>query len=132
MSITRTSLALFALALLSASVVADDEPYRVKDLKITILSTMMTQVGVGEWGFSALVEADGHRILFDTGMRPDTVLLNARSMRINLSDVEEVVLSHNHGDLYICRLQIAMDDALFMRRLQGLRNLREHRRQSPR
>lgn len=98
MSITRISLALFALALLSASVVADDEPYRVKDLKITILSTMMTQVGVGEWGFSALVEADGHRILFDTGMRPDTVLLNARSMRINLSDVEEVVLSHNHGD----------------------------------
>lgn len=70
----------------------------MKDLKITILSTMMTQVGVGEWGFSALVEADGHRILFDTGLRPDTVLQNALSMRIDLSDVEEVVLSHNHGD----------------------------------
>jgi 7,8-dihydropterin-6-yl-methyl-4-(beta-D-ribofuranosyl)aminobenzene 5'-phosphate synthase len=98
MLITRTSLALFALALLSAPVVADDEPYRVKELKVTILSTMMTQVGVGEWGFSALVEADGHRILFDTGMRPDTVLLNARNLSINLSDIEEVVLSHNHGD----------------------------------
>lgn len=98
MSATRISFALFTLTLLSVSVAADDEPYRVKDLKITILSTMMTQVGVGEWGFSALVEADGHRILFDTGQRPDTVLQNARIMRVDLSDVEEVVLSHNHGD----------------------------------
>lgn len=84
--------------LLSAPVSADEEPYRVKDLKITILSTMMTQIGVGEWGFSSLIEADGHRILFDTGLRPDTVLANARSMSVDLSDVEEVVLSHNHGD----------------------------------
>lgn len=98
MSITRTSLTMLFLALLSAPVPAVEEPYQVKDLKITILSTMMTQVGVGEWGFSALVEADGHRILFDTGLRPDTVLLNARSMRIDLSNVEEVMLSHNHGD----------------------------------
>ncbi len=59
---------------------------------------MMTQVGIGEWGFAALVEADGHRILFDTGLRPDTVLLNAGRMNIDLSEVEEIVLSHNHGD----------------------------------
>lgn len=78
--------------------VAEDQPHKVKDLKITILSTMMTQVGIGEWGFAALVEADGHRILFDTGLRPDTVLLNASRMRIDLSDVSEIVLSHNHGD----------------------------------
>jgi len=98
MSTTRISLALLFFVLLSAPVSADEEPYQVKDLKITILSTMMTQVGIGEWGFSALVEADGHRILFDTGLRPDTVLLNSKSMRVNLSNVEEVVLSHNHGD----------------------------------
>ena len=98
MSITKKTLGLLFLTLLSTPVSADDDPYRVKDLKITILSTMMTQVGVGEWGFSALVEADDHRILFDTGLRPDTVLLNASSMRIDLSNVEEVVLSHNHGD----------------------------------
>ncbi|NNE36033.1 MAG: MBL fold metallo-hydrolase [Rhodothermales bacterium] len=81
-----------------APVAAGDAAYRVKDLKITILSTMMTQIGVGEWGFSALIEADGHRMLFDTGLRPDTVLLNATSMRVDLTNVEEVVLSHNHGD----------------------------------
>jgi len=98
MPITRTSLTLLFLVLLSDPVSADEKPYQVKDLKITILSTMMTQVGVGEWGFSALVEADGYRILFDTGLRPDTALLNSRSMRVDLSNVEEVVLSHNHGD----------------------------------
>ena len=32
--------------------------------------------GIGEWGFAAIVEVDGQRILFDTGARPDTVLKN--------------------------------------------------------
>jgi len=74
------------------------EPYQVKSLKITILSTMLTQQGIGEWGFAALVEADDHRILFDTGNRPNTVLLNAKTLNVDLSDVQEVVLTHNHGD----------------------------------
>jgi 7,8-dihydropterin-6-yl-methyl-4-(beta-D-ribofuranosyl)aminobenzene 5'-phosphate synthase len=56
------------------------------------------RAGVGEWGFSALVVADGHRILFDTGARPETVLHNARELKIDLSGVTEVILSHHHGD----------------------------------
>ena len=72
---------------------------KVQDLKITVLSTMLTDaLGVGEWGFSALVEMDGRRILFDTGGRPDTVLKNARDLGIDLSGVEAVILSHNHWD----------------------------------
>jgi 7,8-dihydropterin-6-yl-methyl-4-(beta-D-ribofuranosyl)aminobenzene 5'-phosphate synthase len=67
-------------------------------LKITILSTMLADPGIGEWGFAALVEADGHKILFDTGARPRTVLENARELKIDLSDVEDVVLSHFHHD----------------------------------
>ena len=55
-------------------------------------------VGVGEWGFSALVEADGNRVLFDTGGRPETVLNNARELGVDLSSVEDVILSHNHWD----------------------------------
>ncbi len=77
-------------------------PEQVHTLKITVLSTMlvgeMQHEGVGEWGFSALVEADGHRMLVDTGLRPETVLQNAREMKIDLSDVQEVILTHNHGD----------------------------------
>ena len=54
--------------------------------------------GVGEWGFAALVEADGHRLLFDTGARPGTVLDNARELGVDLAGVRDVVLSHHHGD----------------------------------
>ena len=73
-------------------------PHRVGSLKITILSTMLADEGIGEWGFAALVEADGRRILFDTGARPRTVLENARELKIDLSRVTEVVISHNHDD----------------------------------
>ena len=70
----------------------------VRSLKITILSTMLADEGIGEWGFAALVEVDGHRILYDTGARPTTVLENARELKIDLSDVRDVILSHNHED----------------------------------
>ena len=71
---------------------------QVKTLKVTILSTMLADEGIGEWGFAALVEADGHRILLDTGARPETVLSNARELHVDLSDVSEVILTHNHDD----------------------------------
>ena len=57
-----------------------------------------TTTGLGEWGFSALVEADGRRVLVDTGSHPDTVLQNARDLNVDLSDVQEVILTHNHWD----------------------------------
>src|SRR5262249_7715206 len=71
---------------------------QLKTLKITILSTMLADEGIGEWGFAALVESDGHRILLDTGARPETVLSNARELHVDLSDVSEVILTHNHDD----------------------------------
>jgi 7,8-dihydropterin-6-yl-methyl-4-(beta-D-ribofuranosyl)aminobenzene 5'-phosphate synthase len=70
----------------------------VKSLRIVLLSTMLADEGIGEWGFAALVEADGRRLLFDTGARPRTVLDNARELGLDLTDVDEVILSHNHGD----------------------------------
>jgi 7,8-dihydropterin-6-yl-methyl-4-(beta-D-ribofuranosyl)aminobenzene 5'-phosphate synthase len=72
---------------------------RVRSLKVTILSTMLADGDeLGEWGFAALVEADGHRILFDTGAHTDVVLKNARSLKIDLGTVPEVMLSHWHSD----------------------------------
>ena len=70
---------------------------RVKKLQIRILSTMLAETGVGEWGFAAMVEADGHRILFDAGTRPDTVIDNAKTLKVDLA-VDEMLLSHFHGD----------------------------------
>ena len=93
------AITLIACLLLVPASVAGAEPAVVSDLKITTLSTMLTEFrGVGEWGFAALVEVDGKTILFDTGWRPDTVLKNAAEFEIDLSEVDTVVLSHNHAD----------------------------------
>lgn len=74
------------------------QKHTVKRLKITILSTMLAQRGLGEWGFSALIEADSIKILFDAGSREKTVLENAKELNIDLSMVPTLILSHNHPD----------------------------------
>ena len=105
MAILRTFLILSALA---ASPERPDVPstaspslpsYQVRSLRVTVLSTMLTDMtGVGEWGFAALVEVDGRRLLYDTGARPQTVLDNARELGIDLSSITDVVVSHHHWD----------------------------------
>jgi 7,8-dihydropterin-6-yl-methyl-4-(beta-D-ribofuranosyl)aminobenzene 5'-phosphate synthase len=70
----------------------------VSSLEIRILSTMLADDGFGEWGFAALVEVDGRRILFDTGANDDTVQRNLKALGLDLADTELVVLSHNHAD----------------------------------
>ncbi len=75
--------------------------HEARTLKITVLVTNVAgdpHLGDGEWGYSALVEVDGHKILYDTGASSDMVLNNAKALNIDLSDVEDVVLSHNHWD----------------------------------
>jgi 7,8-dihydropterin-6-yl-methyl-4-(beta-D-ribofuranosyl)aminobenzene 5'-phosphate synthase len=82
----------------SAPITSADPRPEVHALKITILSTMLADEGIGEWGFAALVEVDGKKILFDTGARPNTVLENAKELKIDLRDVQDVILSHFHDD----------------------------------
>src|SRR5580692_8428377 len=78
---------------------APAQEHRVRSLDVKILSTMLADDdGIGEWGFSALVVVDGHRILVDTGARPDTVLINTRALKVDLSNVPDVILTHNHAD----------------------------------
>jgi 7,8-dihydropterin-6-yl-methyl-4-(beta-D-ribofuranosyl)aminobenzene 5'-phosphate synthase len=87
-----------AFAQTSSNALGAKAPAEVRNLKVTILSTMLADDGIGEWGFAALVEADGHKILYDTGARPNTVLENARELKIDLSGVQDVILSHFHAD----------------------------------
>jgi 7,8-dihydropterin-6-yl-methyl-4-(beta-D-ribofuranosyl)aminobenzene 5'-phosphate synthase len=84
----------------SAAPSVHNVPAQIHALKVTLLSTMLVgeAKGMGEWGFSALIEADGRRVLLDTGAHPDTVLQNARDLKIDLSDVKEVILTHDHWD----------------------------------
>jgi 7,8-dihydropterin-6-yl-methyl-4-(beta-D-ribofuranosyl)aminobenzene 5'-phosphate synthase len=74
------------------------QTHNVENVKITILSTMLAQEGIGEWGFSALIEVDSNKILFDAGGRKSTVLENSKELNIDLSKVTSIVLSHWHDD----------------------------------
>ena len=40
--------------------------------------------GIGEWSFSALLESDNEKILFDTGFDENTVLHNATFIKKRL------------------------------------------------
>lgn len=50
------------------------------------------------WGFSALVDFRGHRILFDTGSDPILLLEHLEKMQIDPKSIEHAVISHQHGD----------------------------------
>jgi 7,8-dihydropterin-6-yl-methyl-4-(beta-D-ribofuranosyl)aminobenzene 5'-phosphate synthase len=51
-----------------------------------------------DWGYAALVEYAGKRILFDTGNNPDILVQNAKNQRVDLSKLDFIVMSHRHGD----------------------------------
>jgi len=54
--------------------------------------------GIGEWGFAAVLEVDGRRLLVDAGARADTVLKNAGELKMDLASITDVVITHNHAD----------------------------------
>ncbi len=99
-AVTGIPKALLGIALAAGLASAEPTESRpVESLEVTILSTMLTDSrGLGEWGFAAMVEADGYRVLYDTGYRPETVLRNAEELGVELATAQDVVLSHNHGD----------------------------------
>jgi 7,8-dihydropterin-6-yl-methyl-4-(beta-D-ribofuranosyl)aminobenzene 5'-phosphate synthase len=51
-----------------------------------------------DWGFSALIEAKGKRILFDTGGSGSILLSNMSKLEIVPKEIDEVFISHAHFD----------------------------------
>ena len=103
-------------------------------MKVTVLSTMLAGDlgrGIGEWGFAALLEVDGRRLLLDTGERPETVLRNAGELGIDLSDVTDLVITHNHGDhtggLVTLRRELAKKNARALARAHVARGIFDRR-----
>jgi 7,8-dihydropterin-6-yl-methyl-4-(beta-D-ribofuranosyl)aminobenzene 5'-phosphate synthase len=106
-----------------------DRP-QVGALKITVLSTMLAGEvggGIGEWGFAALVEADGRRILFDTGARTETVLANVKELKLDLTGTPDLIVSHNHfdhtGGLLTLRKEYATRDRASLARAHVARGI---------
>ena len=68
------------------------------EIKITTLAENAAEMGyLAEWGLSMFIEADGKKVLFDTGMGVAAVH-NARLLGIDLSTVDKIVISHGHHD----------------------------------
>ncbi len=51
-----------------------------------------------DWGFSCLIEGTEKTILFDTGTQPEILMHNAKVLNVDLKNVDQVVISHNHDD----------------------------------
>ena len=65
---------------------------------VTLIENNAGRVGVlAEWGLSILVEADGLKVLLDTGQSASAVH-NASVLGIDLSTIDKIVLSHGHSD----------------------------------
>jgi 7,8-dihydropterin-6-yl-methyl-4-(beta-D-ribofuranosyl)aminobenzene 5'-phosphate synthase len=68
------------------------------EIRISTLSENTANYGfLAEWGLSILVEADGLRILMDTGLSFSAVH-NAQLMGIDFATIDRIVLSHGHAD----------------------------------
>ena len=51
-----------------------------------------------DWGFAALIEYNGRRILFDTGNNAKIFEHNVNQLNVDLTRLDAVVISHRHGD----------------------------------
>jgi 7,8-dihydropterin-6-yl-methyl-4-(beta-D-ribofuranosyl)aminobenzene 5'-phosphate synthase len=51
-----------------------------------------------DWGFSALIEMNGKRILFDAGDNPEIIAQNVKAAKVDLTRLDFVVISHRHSD----------------------------------
>ncbi len=94
----RFALIAFVAILLTAPVApaADQPPGR-----ITILYDAFGKERQGlqhDWGFAALVEYGGKRILFDTGNDARIFARNVKQLGVDLARLDAVVISHRHGD----------------------------------
>ena len=68
--------------------------------RITVLYDAFGKAGPlqKDWGYAALVEYAGKRILFDTGNNPSVLAHNAKTTGADLSRLDFAVISHRHGD----------------------------------
>jgi 7,8-dihydropterin-6-yl-methyl-4-(beta-D-ribofuranosyl)aminobenzene 5'-phosphate synthase len=87
--------ALAVVVLLVSGMAAAETPNRVTILYDSFgKSPTLTM----DWGFAALVEYGGKRILFDTGNNAKIFEHNAKAVGVDLRNLDFVVMSHRHGD----------------------------------
>lgn len=77
----------------------------VRSVKVTTLADNVVYDSrlLGQFGFSALLEirdnkGKKHMVMFDTGSQKSTQLYNIKALKLDLSPLECIVLSHGHYD----------------------------------
>jgi 7,8-dihydropterin-6-yl-methyl-4-(beta-D-ribofuranosyl)aminobenzene 5'-phosphate synthase len=88
-------LAAASISIISASVLSAQPPNGVTILYDAFGKSSQLK---RDWGFSALIEYGGKRILFDTGNNADTFAQNVKALGIDLKKLDFAIISHRHGD----------------------------------
>jgi len=75
----------------------------IRALKITTLAENTASACLGQWGLSFLLEfvdskGNARKVIFDSGINKQALLYNVRKLKVDLSDVDCIVLSHGHLD----------------------------------
>jgi len=88
------------LLLFAAGVLCGGPAVAAGPLRITVLydNTAHRQDCSADWGFACLIEGTEKTILFDTGTKADVFAANVGALRVDLSHVDALVISHPHGD----------------------------------
>ncbi len=69
-------------------------------ITVTILydNNAFTPGTQADWGYSCLIEGTEKTILFDAGTKPEVFFHNVEALDVDLTKVDLVVISHEHGD----------------------------------
>lgn len=100
-----SDLGITALAIFLAGYAATAVPRTAAGLELTKAQITVLYDAFGkpsamqkDWGYAALIEYAGKRILFDTGNNSAVLAQNAKAKGVDLSTLDFVVMSHRHGD----------------------------------
>ena len=93
-------LKLAAITITVAAIGASPVSAQLGAAQITVLYDAFgkTSTMKKDWGFAALIEYGGKRILFDTGNNADIFAHNVEAKGIDLRQLDFAVVSHRHGD----------------------------------
>jgi 7,8-dihydropterin-6-yl-methyl-4-(beta-D-ribofuranosyl)aminobenzene 5'-phosphate synthase len=89
-----------AAAALAAAIGVSAASAQTSTAQITVLYDAFgkTSTLTKDWGFAALIEYGGKRILFDTGNNADIFAHNVEAKGVDLTQLDFAIVSHRHGD----------------------------------
>jgi 7,8-dihydropterin-6-yl-methyl-4-(beta-D-ribofuranosyl)aminobenzene 5'-phosphate synthase len=89
-----------AITVLTLAIGASEASGQSSAGQITVLYDAFgkTSTMTKDWGFAALVEYGGKRILFDTGNNAEIFAHNVEAKGIDLRQLDFAIVSHRHGD----------------------------------